>query len=418
VTGGDGFPEGFMWGTAASSTQTEGAAPRSDWAAWEAAGRAPASGAGNGFGTDHADDFALFASLGLTHHRLSLDWARLEPWPGQHDRAAVEHYRSRLTAARDAGLSVWACLHHFTLPGWFADDEGGFLDQRGRTYFWARHVDWVAETFGDLVHGWKPVNEPVAYAFGGWMVGEIPPGRADVGLFAEALEATLLANHEAWRLLRSGEQPTCTIFNLSPVHAAWPSGDERERAPAQANARLFDDVIWRSWTRALTDGVLSVPGRPERVVEDMAGSFDLIGFSYYNALSVHADLSTGPFPADARTGPLGYAPWAEGLGVVLRRLADDLPGRPLVVAECGLGSPTRDDDDAWRAAYLDECLGQVRDALADGVDVRGFFHWTGVDNYEWTHGFDVAFGLIDRSRNPKGSAEVARRWATAPAAED
>lgn len=407
----DGFPDGFMWGSAASSTQTEGAAPRSDWRRWEEDGRAPRSGDGNGFTTNFADDFRLMASLGLTHHRLSLEWARLEPRPGEHDPTSVEHYREVLRAARDAGVAIWVCLHHFTLPGWFSEDEGGFLDRRARTYFWARHVDWVAETFGDLVHGWKPVNEPVAYAFGGWLTGEIPPGRRDVARFAEALEATLLANHEAWRLLHSGDQPTCTIFNLSPVHAAWPSGDERERAPAQANAKLFDDVIWRSWIRALRDGVLSVPGRPERVVEDMAGSFDLIGFSYYNALSVHADLSTGPYPADARTGPLGYAPWPEGLGHVLHRLGDELPGRPVVVAECGLGTPAAADDDDRRATYLEDCLVQTRDAIADGVDVRGFFHWTAVDNYEWTHGYDVAFGLIDRDRNPKGSAEVAARWA-------
>jgi len=88
TTGSDGFPDGFMWGTGASSLQTEGAAPRSDWCAWEAAGRAPRSGDGNGFGVRYQEDFAQLAELGLTHHRLSLDWARLEPHPGRHDPAA------------------------------------------------------------------------------------------------------------------------------------------------------------------------------------------------------------------------------------------------------------------------------------------------------------------------------------------
>ena len=410
-----GFPDGFMWGTAASSTQTEGAAPRSDWAAWEAAGHAPPSGEGNGFATDFAADLRQFASLGLTHHRLSLDWARLEPRPGRHDGAAVEHYRQVLAAARSAGISTWVCLHHFSLPGWFADDEGGFTDDRARSYYWARHVDWVAETFGDLVFGWKPVNEPVAYALLGWLQGSIPPGRRDPAGFAEALEAILLANHDAWRLLRSGDQPTCTIHSLFPVYPSWPSGDERERRPAEDNARLVDDVVWRTWIRAQTDGVLSVPGRPEREVPDMAGAFDLIGFSYYYALAVGADLSLGPYPADAPTGPLGLAPWAEGLAVVLQRLADELPGRPLVVAECGLGTSTAADDDDRRCAYLEECLTITRQAIADGIDVRGFFHWTGVDNYEWNLGYDAAFGLIRRDRTPKASAEVARRWATGAA---
>jgi beta-glucosidase len=405
----DRFPDGFMWGSAASSTQTEGAAPRSDWWVWERAGRVPPSGDGNGFARTYEADLAALAELGLTHHRLSLEWARLEPRPGHHDGEAVEHYRQVLSAARDVGIDVWVCLHHFTLPGWFAQDEGGFLDDRARSYFWARHVDWVAATFGDLVTGWKPVNEPVAYAFGGWMVGEIPPGRSDLGAFLDALEATLLAQHEAWRLLRSGDQPTCTIMNLSPVRAVW--SDERARDAARANAALFDQVIWSSWIRALRDGVIALPGRPERVVEEMAGSFDLIGFSYYQGIGVTADLSSAPIPAGEPLGPLGHPAWPEGLREVLERLAEELPDRPLVVAECGLGTPTAADDDDRRAAYLEDCLQITAEAITRGIDVRGFFHWTGIDNYEWTHGHDVAFGLLDRDRTPKGSAEVARRWA-------
>lgn len=399
------FPEDFWWGTGASSTQTEGAAPRSDWARWERLGRAPASGAGNGFTTRYAEDFRLFAEHGLTHHRLSLEWARLEPEPGRHDPAAVEHYREVLRAGREAGLTMWACLHHFSLPGWYADDARGFVGDDGLLR-WARHVDWVGETFGDLVDGWKPINEPVAYAGAGWLLGMHPPGRTDLGQFSEVLEATLLAQHEAWRLLRSGGRPTATIMNLSPLFPGVRSRDPAEREAAAAICEAFDDVYWTSWIRALRDGVLAVPGRPLREIEAMAGSFDFIGFSYYSAQTVFADATTGPYPADARVGPLGYAPWSEGLGLVLRRLAEELPGRPLLICEHGVGT----DDDDWRTSVLDESIREVERAIADGVDVRGFFHWTGVDNYEWLHGYDVAFGLFDRDRNAKGSAELARRW--------
>jgi beta-glucosidase len=408
----EGFPDGFMWGTGASSLQTEGAPPSSDWWAWEEAGRAPRSGDGNGFAVDFADDLRRFAELGLTHHRLSFDWARLEPQQGRHDAGAVEHYREILTAARDADVSVWACLHHFDLPRWFADGEGGFVDERARTLHWARHVDWIGETFGDLVHGWKPINEPVAYAMLGWLNGRIPPGRSDFGAFAEALEAVLLANHDAWRLLRSGDQPTCTIHSLMPVYPVWSGADDGQEALARDNARIVDDVVWRSWIRAMRDGVLAVPGRAEREVPDMAGSFDLIGFSYYYALGVGADFSTQPYPTGSKVGPLGLAPWAEGLRVCLERVGEELPDRPIVIAECGLGTWTADDDDAWRCQYLEDCLEITRDAIAGGIDVRGFFHWTGVDNYEWNLGYDAAFGLFDRDRTAKASADVARRWAT------
>lgn len=392
----------FWWGTGASSTQTEGAAPRADWFRWEREGRAPESGEGNGFATNYRDDFSIFADHGLTHHRLSLEWARLEPEPGRHDRAEVERYRTMLGAARDAGVDIWACLHHFSLPGWFADDMGGFVDDRARNYHWPRHVDWVAETFGDLIFGWKPINEPVAYAALGWLDGTFPPGRRDLGDFSDALRAIHLANHAAWMQLKGGDQPVATVYNLAPV---VPRSTEPH---VVALADQVDATLW-GWTSALRDGLLRVPGRAQEEVPDMAGSFDLIGFSYYSAYGIADDPEAPfvPYPADARVGPLGYAPWSEGLGIVLRRLADELPGRPLLIAEHGVG--TTDDD--WRCDILRSSLAEVESALADGIDVRGFFHWTGIDNYEWLHGYDVPFGLFDRDRKPRPSAHLAAEWA-------
>jgi beta-glucosidase len=401
------FPDGFIWGTAASATQTEGAAPRSDWRRWEQLGRVPESGEGNGFATNYAADFQMLAEHGLTHHRLSLDWARLEPEAGRHDQDAVEHYTAVLQAAADAGISIWACLHHFTLPGWFGDDLGGFVDDRARSYHWASHVDWVGETFGDLVHGWQPINEPHAYALLGYRLGSIPPGVRDGETFAKALRAIYLANHDAWRLLHSGGQPVATIMDLNPSYPAVRGRDPQEREQAEDKARRNDELTFTSWIRPLRDGMLEIPGLPPEEHPDMAGSFEYIGFSYYFAMSVFADSTIGPYPADGRIGPMGYAPWPEGLGIVLRRLHDELPGRQLFVAECGFGT----DDDDWREELLKASLIETERAITDGVDVRGFFHWTAVDNYEWNHGYDVKFGLFDRDRNPKGSADLARRWA-------
>jgi beta-glucosidase len=115
----------------------------------------------------------------------------------------------------------------------------------------------------------------------------------------------------------------------------------------------------------------------------------------------------GAYPPGARVGPMGYAPWSEGLGIVLRRLHDELPGRPLLICEHGIGT----DDDEWRCDVLRESLAIVDEARKDGVDVRGFFHWTGVDNYEWMQGFDVSFGCFTREREPRASAELLREYA-------
>ena len=393
------WPDGFLWGTAASSTQCEGAAPASNWIDWERAGHAPPSGEGNGFATLYADDFRLYAGLGLRHHRLSIEWARVEPEEGRRDPAAVEHYRRVLVAARDAGVEPWVCLHHFTLPRWFAD-RGGFGSADNRGGAWARHVEFVAETYGDLVAGWKPVNEPVAHAAGGWLGLGLPPGRNDPIEFATQLEGVHLANFEAALRLRQTGAPTASIHNLSTVH---PVGDGA--APAAA---IVDAILWGSWLGATRDGLLHVPTRTPIERGDLAEAFDLVGFSYYSATGVRADLSLVPFPADAPVSPLGYAIWPEGLRGVLDRLHAELPGRPLLISEFGIGTDNDTGEDDERVRYLARGLELVGDA-DDGIDIRGLFHWTGVDNYEWLHGYDVAFGLIDRERVPRQSADVLRR---------
>lgn len=353
----------------------------------------PPSGDGNGFGTRYAEDFELYAQYGLTHHRISIEWARIEPEEGRRDPAAIEHYVSMLTAARDAGISPWVCLHHFTLPGWFTEmGEGGFVDDRARSYYWARHVAFCAETFGDLVFGWKPINEPGAYAGMYFRKNNL----------FDVLGAVLLAQRDAWRELRGGGKPVSTIHNLSPIY----------NQSAADLGPLLEAVYWDVWMRADRDGVLALPGRPEREVPDLREACDLIGFSYYSATGISPAGEIVPYPSGARVGPMGYAQWSEGLGVVIRRLHEELPNRPLLICEHGVGTRAgHEEEDEWRCEILRESLAIVEEAVRDGIDLRGFFHWTGVDNYEWNHGFDVQFGCFNRDREPRGSAELMAEYA-------
>lgn len=194
------------WGTAAAATQCEGAAPRSDWAGWEAEGRVPPSGDGNGFRTGYADDFALLATHGVTRYRLTVEWARLEPFPGRWDDDEVTHLHRVLDAADAAGVDVWVCLLHGSAPGWFTDDQRGWLDDKA-VLTWARHVDRVAEAIGDRVAGWMPVHEPDLAARLGYGDGAFPPGRHDQADEHDARAALRVAETEAARLLGSGSAP-------------------------------------------------------------------------------------------------------------------------------------------------------------------------------------------------------------------
>ncbi len=166
------FPDGFRFGSGASGAALEGTAPAADLALWEHEGRAPGrSGVGAGFAASFRDDLARRADLGLVDLRLTLEWARLEPAEGKRDRQAEEHLRLVLEAARDAGLQVWGCLHDGTLPGWFAHDEHGYADARSRGYYWARHVEYVAEVLG----------RPRARLGAGLRAVAVGPARVDPG---------------------------------------------------------------------------------------------------------------------------------------------------------------------------------------------------------------------------------------------
>jgi beta-glucosidase len=285
-------------------------------------------------------------------------------------------------------------LHHFTLPRWFLA-SGGFLVEENRTEAWRRHVDFVAETFGDLVGGWQPINETNYYARAAYGGRGWPPGHTDNREVAIVNEAIHLAFAEAAVRLRHTGVPVASIFGLSPI---VPHDDD----PATTDlARSLDEYYWQPWIGLFRDGVLAVPHRDPIERPDLAASVDMVGFSYYATMGVQGG-ALAIHPPDAPVSPLGYGIWADGVGLVLDRLHEELPGVPLLVAEYGIGT----DDDDVRADYLRRGLTVINGAIDRGVDVRGVFHWTAVDNYEWLHGYDVSFGIMDRDRNVRPSARV------------
>jgi beta-glucosidase len=149
----------------------------------------------------------LLAAHGITLHRLTIEWARLEPEEGRWDEDEAAHLRRVLLAARGAGVAVWACLLHGSAPGWFTDDKRGWLDDKAATLTWPRHVDRVAEAIGDLVAGWVPIHEPDLQARLGYGSGDFPPGRRREDDEHDARGALRTAELEAARLLRGGGTP-------------------------------------------------------------------------------------------------------------------------------------------------------------------------------------------------------------------
>jgi beta-glucosidase len=393
------WPEGFGWGAGLASTIVSGAAPGSDLAAWS--GADASTTAGNGFDTSFAGDLTLLASLGVSDVRLTLDWTRIEPADGTIDTAAVEHLRLVLGAAREAGLRVWGCLVDGPLPGWFAIDEHGFADVRSRRYYWARHTERIAETFGDLVHGWVPVYEPNRWALRGWLDGSRPPGRIDDAEgFSGALEAIHLASVDAALRLRQDGQPVATAQWIAPVFPARLDPGSPPTPDAEAMASLVDEALRGCWTRLLTEETLVVPGRSPVEVPDARGAFDVIGFTYRHALAVRGDGALGPYPQQLPVGADGHVAWSEGFALTLHRLAETFDERPLLAAGVGMAT----DNEDQRAEYLRDVLVTAETAVDDGIDLRGLWWDTPIDGA--APAAVVRRGLFDLDRSPRPAADL------------
>ena len=261
------WPRGFLWGTGASSTQCEGAAPASDWWDWERAGRAPLSGDGNGFAKRYAEDFRA-ARGARSHAPPALDRvgaARARARPARRERRRALPRRARRPRATP-GVVPWVCLHHFTLPRWFAA-SGGFLVERNRTEHWRRHVDFVAETFGDLVGGWQPVNEMNFYA-----ARRVPRRRLAAGpRRPRGVRARLrgdppghLRGGGATAPDRRAGRVDLRAHRRSSRRTTPPRPPRASRASARRN--------WDPGIGLFRDGVLRVPGRAPVERPDLAGA--------------------------------------------------------------------------------------------------------------------------------------------------
>ena len=309
--------------------------------------------------TRYPEDLALFADLGVGTVRLEFDWALLQPRPGAIDGSTAEWFQRFVDVAHAQGIEVWAALHAGSEPRWF-DDEGGFGDARAAGRFWPRWVEAVAERFGDQLDGWMPMSDPIGIA---------APYAGDPKRHVETVANTIVAWRDAWRILHGGP-PVATDLHLG-MQAATDG-----TVPALQRARAADRLRWTVWLRALRDGMLRLPGIRERVVDDLAGSVDVLG------ATTTLDLR-GLFGDDE------LSRWRERLGTVVRRLAEEGPGRPL-----WLSVRTPWPHHAERLQAVEAAVAALGDAVADGIDLAVVAVDPGIDPVPGGSGG----GLVDRDR--------------------
>ncbi|MEI8000694.1 MAG: family 1 glycosylhydrolase [Actinomycetes bacterium] len=358
------FPTDFLWGTATAAHQVEGGNWNNDWWAWEHTPGSPCE-APSGDACDqwhrYEDDLDLMQALGFGAYRFSLEWSRIEPEEGLVSRVALDHYRAVIDACHDRGLQAVVTLHHFSTPRWAAAD-GGWTNPAIVDRF-RRYVDVAGAALGDRIDLACTINEPNVVALMGWMWGLFPPGIAnDLDGYARATDHLLAAHRTAVEGLRSG--PGSYPVGLTVSMSDWSAEPGYEDRIDEFRS-VHEDVYLGATT-----------------------GDDFIGVQCYSRTRVGEAGVIGPEPG-VEVLDMGYEYWPESAEASIRH-AIDVTGLPVYVTENGIGT----HDDEQRIRYLRSSLEGVQRSVDAGLDVRGFFHWSLLDNFEWAFGYRMHFGII------------------------
>jgi beta-glucosidase len=373
------FPDRFVWGTATAAHQIEGGNVNNDWWAFEhdpASHCADVSGDACDSFNRYPEDIALVARLGLSAYRFSLEWSRIEPEDGEFSSVALDHYRRMAATCHEHGLLPVVTFHHFTHPRWLA--AAGAWEWPEAPDRFARYCERVVAHLGDLIGMACTVNEPNVVATMGWRLGIFPPGVRD-RLRRDTVNQGLVDAHtKAVEAIRSGRGDAPVGLTLSMTdYQLQPGGEE--------------------WLERLR--------RPsEDVFLEATSGDDFVGVQTYTRMRVGPD---GPLAGEegVPTTQMGYEFWPEALEATIRRATVKTGGIPVYVTENGIGTT----DDTARIEYVRRALAGLGRCLDDGIDVRGYFYWSLLDNFEWVLGYGPTFGLVevDRAtfeRRPKPSA--------------
>ena len=421
------FPPGFLWGTATSAHQVEGNNSNNQWWAAEAQEGAIWHGDRSGLAADwwaNAErDFDLMQRFGMNAHRLSVEWSRIEPRPGEFDPAAIARYRQMLDALRSRGIRPMVCLHHFANPLWL--EESGGWERAEVVERFQSFVRYTVSALRDLCDQWLTINEPQVYVNFSYVEGIFPPRKKNMAAALRVYRHMALAHGIAYHTIHA-LQPDAAVGNASALRSfrGLRPGNRLDSLAAWLYRYLGEDV----WLKATSQGVLQPPlGLFDRH-PSLRDSFDFIGINYYTrslmrflpnpaALFGKRTHPEGAELSDSgRDGPYSwYAP--QGLYDVCREVSAF--GKPIYITENGLPDANDDQRPRWLLGHL----AAVHRAIRDGADVRGYYHWTFTDNFEWAEGWGLRFGLIaldpqTQERTPRRSAHLFEEIARANAIEE
>jgi beta-glucosidase len=420
MTGAGEFPKGFLWGAATSAYQIEGS-PLADGAGigvWHRFAHTPGNTLGGATGDiacDHyrrwAGDIALMRELGLQAYRFSLAWPRIVPeGRGGINRAGIGFYDRLVDGLLGAGIEPVVTLYHWDMPA-ALDDRGGWLNPDSPGWF-AEYAAAAFAALGDRVRWWATLNEPWVVMDAGYLFGVNAPGHRNRYEAPLVSHHMLLAHAEAVRLYRSRGQGgrIGIVVNLEPKDPATAGEEDRAAAArddAYNNRYHLDPVFFGRYPDELP-GIFgdAWPARVEDEAARIREPVDFVGVNYYTRRIVRHDPDAMlgwrpvPPPAGSATMATGWEVHPAGLARALAELRARYGAVPIVITENGGAFPDPPSgpgdtlDDPLRVSCYREHLIALRGEMARGADVRGYFAWSLLDNFEWSSGYSLRFGLV------------------------
>ena len=397
------FPNDFVWGVASAAHQVEGGHQDiNNFGWWEKQTKSNGeptivNNDKSGLACDHwnryAEDIQLMKDLQVDAYRFSVSWSKIMPEKNVIDTLALKHYQNVCDSLQAKGIKPMVTLHHFTHPLWF-HEMGAFEKEENIRYF----VDFseiVYLALKDRVTQWCTINEPGVYMFDAYFSGMFPPGVSDPELAAKVLENLMKSHVRVYNRIKSlpdGERSEIgMVKNMMQMDAygKWNLMDNLIKYIADSNyneviLEMFKTDEFNFCMPAMIDYQSTVPGASE--------SLDFIGLNYYSHYAfnftgdIDASLEPIPFPGETMTD-MDYGMYPEGIYRAIKRISE--LGVPIIITENGLA----DDKDDRRAEFIDKYLYAVSKAIEDGYDVRGYYYWSLMDNFEWNLGYGERFGL-------------------------
>jgi beta-glucosidase len=367
------FPQGFLWGTATSAHQIEGNNFNSDW--WEYEQNKPPgqmyprepSLDGCDSYNKYEEDFELCKKMNNNAVRISIEWARIEPYKGQFDQEQLDHYKKMLKAAKDKGLKTFVTLHHFTNPIWFARKKG-WANLFSPGYF-AKYAKKCAEELDEYVDVYLTINEPQVYTMMGYVLGLWPPARVSIPDSLMVQVNFIKAHIKAYKEIKKVSDKEVGIVK----NIVW-------YEVADDSKMKFLDSIFVKVTYWLNSHFILSPVKK---------NMDVIGLNYYFTNRIRHFKRAN---LDDRQTDLNWWVKPDGLYNVLKSLKKY--NKPIYITENGLA-------DAWdtqRIGFIRDMLYSAARAIKEGVDLKGYFHWSLLDNFEWHEGFWPKFGIVEVKR--------------------